>query len=610
MTSSNCIFGDEMLQQMRETFPFMQFKLSKKGAVNYQTSGGRWLACCIHGSQVATCNKDGCGKGSYCGCVGPMGGKVMTNRCATHGGASLCEHGNQKDFCKIAPCFGNQLCTTCKGQKSKCACGTGGHMCDCGCGKRRGLCASAIEKKEKGELPQRVTREFSDEANQNFANDEERNAYYDAIALRRIYENSKRDADTGCLIFDARKPDPRGRVLSISKLDGESSAPRIVYRIEIDALEDADWVEHTCDNVNCVEKTHLKRKKRNDDGPEYFERRSKEIFDAGERVGSCLLWRQQLDVNGYGRVKVNGETWSVHVAAYKFANDVETIPEGLHVCHTHSGNRNCYEPTHLYLGTPEENGQDRVDHGTSQAGENHYFAKLTNEQAREIFTFRDSKTSTQVSQIFNVSKNTVEGIWYRGSYYIATGEYEARARERQKERDMRKVIYAKGLNFTSEQYDNAVSRMMKSIVIDNVRGCWRVVDCISKSYPTISIGNRTRFCHRVMFEAKKNDKKLLSHDVLILHKCEERGYDHRKCINPDHLKSGTAKDNAIDRSLSDVDNIRKVKRIKRDVGNGMTPKQVAEKHGKSQSSVYSIINGVYYSYLSEAEESNDDDNEC
>ena len=175
---------------------------------------------------------------------------------------------------------------------------------------------------------------------------------------------------------------------------------------------------------------------------------------------------------------------------------------------------------------------------------------------------------------------------------------------------MRKVIYAKGLNFTSEQYDNAVSRMMKSIVIDNVRGCWRVVDCISKSYPTISIGNRTRFCHRVMFEAKKNDKKLLSHDVLILHKCEERGYDHRKCINPDHLKSGTAKDNAIDRSLSDVDNIRKVKRIKRDVGNGMTPKQVAEKHGKSQSSVYSIINGVYYSYLSEAEESNDDDNEC
>lgn len=615
MTSSNWIYGEEMLTFMQEKYKAegrtVALKLSKKGAVNYQTEKGRWVPCCIHGSQSSICHKEGCEKGSKCGCKGKRGGLIDRNRCKIHGGASLCEHGKPKDFCKTPPCFGNQICPNCTGQKSKCKCGNGGHICDCGCGKRRSLCTGAIAKKEVGELPPRVTKKFLVESKLLFENDEEKNAYYDSIALQDIYDNSRRDFETGCLIYDARKGDARGRVLAKSIADGETAAYRIVYRIEVGDFEDCDWVEHTCDNVACVEKSHLKLKKRNDDGPEYFSRRFSEIFACGVRQGDCLLWKQCIHPTGYGHVKINGETWLIHRAAYQFANDVSFIPAGLQVCHKHSGNRNCFEPSHLYLGTPEQNGQDRVEHGTSSAGEKSSFALITDETAVQIFKLRGNPSLSMgdVAAEFGVQTQLIERIWYRGAYYTATGQHEARAAERQREREIRKLRYEVNSVFTPEQYDDAFTRIMAGVVVDESRGCWNVQDRHGSTYPLISIGSRMRFCHRIIFECVKNEKKPLEKGLLVLHCCEEKGYSHYRCVNPDHLRSGTAKENAIDHVMADKDNVKVVKKIKRDTERGMTAQEASKKYKKSQSAIYGIVNKVYYGYLSPAEDScNDEDN--
>lgn len=600
------IFGNAMLVKMQQEFPDKVFRLSKKGAVNYQTSSGRWLACCIHGTQVAACRKPGCENGDFCGCRGERGAQLVRSVCPKHNGASICQHGNRKNMCKVPPCFGNLLCATCKTQKSKCLCGTGGHMCDCGCGKRRGLCAKAMAQKAAGELPARVTKEYLEEKKQNFKSEAERKAFYDAKALQKIYEKCRRDADTGCLFYNARAADARGRVMAISMYDGESAAHRIVYRIEVNQdLQDADWVEHTCDNSDCVEKTHLKRKKRNDDGPEYFERRWQEILAAGKCDGECLLWTQYIDQNGYGRAKVNGDSLFVHRAAFMMANNLKEIPAGLQVRHKHTGNRHCYEISHLCLGTAEENGQDRVDHGTTAVGEKNQFARLTDNEALEIYElYSESASALQVAHQYGVSASVVKGVWFKGTYSTATGQIETRTAVRTQERAKRKALaQSRDGNITAEQYADAALRIQQRVTVDPVRGCWIVAGGTPKTYASISIAGRMTFCHCVMFEAKKNKCQPVEDGLYVLHTCEERGYDHYKCCNPDHLKKGTAKDNAIDHVMADVENVMRIKRIKRDVAAGMKPKDAAQKYGKSQSAIYGIINNVYYSYLSPAEDS-------
>ena len=276
-TNNNVALGAEALRTLQEQLPHKSFRLNKKGVVQYQTSGGRWLRCCAHGSQVGACKRDECAKsGDYCGCVGARGAKTRTRDCAVHGGQSLCQHGKQKNFCKTAPCFGASLCAVCGAQESKCGCGTGGHICECGCGKRRGLCAVAKAKKESGELPQHVTQRFLEkeamltprpettETTTTAAATTATATTADAQLLKSILDRSQRDGKTGCLLFSSeKKPLPSGKIAMSSLVDGESTVDRIVYRIKTGkpAPKSVPLLQ-TCGNGNCIEISHLQVKQK------------------------------------------------------------------------------------------------------------------------------------------------------------------------------------------------------------------------------------------------------------------------------------------------------------------------------------------------------------
>ena len=487
-------------------------------------------------------------------------------------------------------------------QKSKCLCGTGGHIYDCGCGKRQSLCLNAIARKESGELPQRVTKEYLEELEQNFKSEDERKTYYDAKALIDIYSKCRRDFDTGCLLYNARQPDARGRVMAVSKYDGETAASRIVYRIEVDPnLQDADWVEHTCDDRACVEWTHMSKLKRNDEGPEYFNRRYQEVLSVGVRDGNCLLWKQYINPKGYGHVKVNGNSLLIHRFSFMMANGLTELPEGMHVRHSHSGKRNCYDPRHLSLGTAEENGQDRVDHGTTLVGQKHHNACITDEIATHIYDLYDKNVSAEmIARQFHVGVHVIKGLWFRGTYSTATGDVDARTAEREKERAKRKKNFDNELS--SDDYKNAVERIKKRVTIDEQRGCWRVSCSQSNTYPSICIRGKVYRCHRIMFEALKNNEQAIEEGLWVLHTCEERGHDHYSCCLIDHLKKGAPKENAIDHVLTQHENVDTVKKIKRDLLNRMAPKDIAAKYEKNVSAIYAIKNGTHYSYIEAKDE--------
>lgn len=63
----------------------------------------------------------------------------------------------------------------------------------------------------------------------------------------------------------------------------------------------------------------------------------------------------------------------------------------------------------LAFGTAKENEADKITHGTSNRGERHGLAKLTEEQVREIRRLCDSKEHYQyeVGKMFNVSRQLI-----------------------------------------------------------------------------------------------------------------------------------------------------------------------------------------------------------
>ena len=76
----------------------------------------------------------------------------------------------------------------------------------------------------------------------------------------------------------------------------------------------------------------------------------------------------------------------------------------------------------------------------------------------------------------------------------------------------------------------------------NENGCWNCTSHISRggdSYPKLKLNRKTVIMSRYIYERYVGE---IQSGLMIRHKC-----DNRRCINPDHLETGTAIDNVHDR---------------------------------------------------------------
>jgi hypothetical protein len=78
------------------------------------------------------------------------------------------------------------------------------------------------------------------------------------------------------------------------------------------------------------------------------------------RDNGCWEWVRSLTENtpnGYGLIMVNGKRMGAHRYAFVMATG-QAIPRGWHVCHR-CDNPRCVNPEHLFLGSAQDNQDDR-----------------------------------------------------------------------------------------------------------------------------------------------------------------------------------------------------------------------------------------------------------
>ena len=111
----------------------------------------------------------------------------------------------------------------------------------------------------------------------------------------------------------------------------------------------------------------------------------------------------------YGRFSVGPARTRIkamaHVWAYKHWNG--PIPEGMWVLHR-CDNGTCVNPDHLFLGTHQDNEDDKSQKGRRPIGEQHALAKLTEKQVRDIMS--DRRLHREIATDYGIHKSSVSHI--------------------------------------------------------------------------------------------------------------------------------------------------------------------------------------------------------
>lgn len=127
----------------------------------------------------------------------------------------------------------------------------------------------------------------------------------------------------------------------------------------------------------------------------------------------CWEWQASLLKSGYAWVYVGGGRRnrimkSAHIIAYELTNGPTN---GLHVLHT-CDNPSCCNPKHLFLGTHQDNMDDKTEKDRQAKGENNGRAKLTEDNAIEIRQryITGEYTQANLANMYGVSQSQIYRI--------------------------------------------------------------------------------------------------------------------------------------------------------------------------------------------------------
>jgi len=133
----------------------------------------------------------------------------------------------------------------------------------------------------------------------------------------------------------------------------------------------------------------------------YEKERIKRFFDFIDKTESCWIWTGSKDKEGYGIFSLRTNKVKAHRFSFELING--KIPSGYLMCHT-CDNPSCVNPTHLYMGTPQQNAQDCGDR--KRWGNKSKRLEEKKIEACKIL-LKSKMTKREISEVLQISLNTV-----------------------------------------------------------------------------------------------------------------------------------------------------------------------------------------------------------
>ncbi len=129
---------------------------------------------------------------------------------------------------------------------------------------------------------------------------------------------------------------------------------------------------------------------------------------------ACWAWTGARDHADYGSIKVDGKRVGSHRVAWTL--ECGPIPDGigvLHKCDVPS----CVRPSHLFLGTHQENMGDRNAKRRQATGADHGRAKLDDDAVREIrAAAAQGESRRNIAKRFGVAHPVISRIVWRQTW--------------------------------------------------------------------------------------------------------------------------------------------------------------------------------------------------
>lgn len=128
--------------------------------------------------------------------------------------------------------------------------------------------------------------------------------------------------------------------------------------------------------------------------------------------GGCWDWDGTKHGKGYGHFKVGDFCEKAHRTSYRLYRG--DIPHGFFVCHS-CDNPTCVNPEHLFLGTNDDNKEDRQSKERQARGERSGRARLSTKDVIAIRTSRErlSVLSKRLGLPFSTVRSAALGISWR-----------------------------------------------------------------------------------------------------------------------------------------------------------------------------------------------------
>lgn len=133
----------------------------------------------------------------------------------------------------------------------------------------------------------------------------------------------------------------------------------------------------------------------------------------------CWEWLGCFSSGGYGVYTLHGKIRRhvlAHRVAWVIANEQE-IPEGMLVLH-HCDNPKCVRPSHLFLGTHQDNQHDKARKGRGCKGIKNGRCVLSEEVVRTIrrVYIPGKFGATRIARALNVNRNSVDHVIQRQTW--------------------------------------------------------------------------------------------------------------------------------------------------------------------------------------------------